>query len=186
MGFTCSCSGALKGDTSIRLKNDNASALVLFLSKQQNQNDKFSLSSSDAATIWAVEKLRSEAEKKDASKFKVGGPDGNQLNFSSRVFALLDFNRPKDLALKLNEKETRVSKAFEEALASLDQQELKKCLGCETAPALDAKLLNELKDSVAQLAIQGSTGHDSDAVSIDASKTVLNEGQVILRLKSSP
>ncbi len=99
-----------------RLFNGHTSAFLLLAAnradeKMRAKTDKLAITEVDVATVWAVEKIRAEAEKVDAGKYKIGSQLGNILNASTRVYHMLTFG---DGGVASQERASR--KSIEEAI----------------------------------------------------------------------
>jgi hypothetical protein len=160
----------------LRLDNDNASAVVMMLAKENP--GVTDLSESDAATIWAVEKIRASQDQK---KFALGTLEGNQLNFSTRVY--LQAQKSGDLQKNIAVKDEAITKSVSDAFNSLNV-DLKKCLSgaaCEVGSVLDAQKLKDIQSSLVKQ-IQRDLASESNAM-VDPVHSSVKDGIVTLSIQ---
>ena len=104
-----------------RLWNDDVSSFILATSVADPSSG---LKDSDAAIIWAVEKIRKNSHAKDAN-FNQGGLEGNQLNVSTRVARYLGdiqggaYAFPEGLDAKILAEENDLNQMIQNAYASV-------------------------------------------------------------------
>ena len=114
---------------STRIKNSEVSAYILATSIADPDSD---LNDIDAASVWAMEKIRAAAETRDRS-YAIGRENGNHLNVSSRVAIYLGNIRGRarlsieQIEQKLNEEEQAIMKVISGAYVQV-KEGLKKCL----------------------------------------------------------
>ncbi len=128
----CSKTGSA---TSHRLKNEGASAVALLMSQEPGS----AVTADDAATIWAVERLRAEKEKTDSS-YAMGSVRGNEMSVTAQVYAHLHSKDPNETVRNREALEQGIKTAISHLSA-----ESKKCLGsCPT----DAKRVDSFVNQI--------------------------------------
>ena len=176
----------------LRLSNQNASAIINELSKTQDPNDPTSLTVGDAATVWAMEKLRQD-EEKTAPEYKIGGEQGNLMNFSTLMYHYKN-------NMKSDSGDTASAEASILAATKSLRADQLKCLtenpDCATAstPLGDQqKIITAVQEKLAQLTLAGSVSStetkgdgttESVTLTLDPTQTHYNrDGTVSLGLK---
>jgi hypothetical protein len=112
-----------------RLMNSDSSAYILATSLGDPASG---LSDTDAATVWAMEKIRVAAERRDPA-FAIGQADGNLMNVSSlaaiplgSIKGIERYSADK-IKRKIESDEQKISKVIAAAYVAI-KESLKKCL----------------------------------------------------------
>ena len=112
-----------------RLMNPDVSAYIVATSLAEPESG---LTDTDAATVWAMEKIRQAAEKRDPA-FAIGKADGNLMNVSSLAAIPLGSIKgierysPEKIAKKIESDELKISNVIANAYVTV-KESLKKCL----------------------------------------------------------
>ncbi len=160
----------------LRLNNKNASAILYAMSQQANPDDPNAINLDDVASVWAMEKLRSDAEAADIaankkSEFSIGKAQGNMMNFSTLVYQYnekgLLKDKPKnkpdplDASKKVSESEFAVNSVMK-AAQGLSKEQLKCLTGnpdCDIANVLQSdqqKIIQAVQAKLNESVLKGS------------------------------
>lgn len=168
-----------------RLLNDHASAYILALSIGEGA-EASGLSEIDAATVWAVEKIRSQAAKANV-QYRLGQELGNLMNVSVRaarylgriaggvalspteILAEID-KRMRDLA----EVFAKATKSVEESLLQCLKERHKDCEDCVTK-SMDAFKADTSKLEDLQKSLLKSVTQEANTAKIKALKGKIGE-----------
>ncbi len=177
-----------------RLDNTDASAILYGMS--QNPNEK-QVTENDAASVWAMEKLRQSLESSGNNKYKLGNREGNLMNFSVRVYQ--NQNKLADGSTLKNYSDD-LTKAVETAGKQLSKEQLECLLGekyCSTSGVVPENVdqmikeihpkLNELVMKKKLEASETTDGKSNTyALTLDPTKTKINKkGQIEISISKT-
>ena len=172
-------------DHKVRLTNDNASALALYIASTSDKTDPMSLTTQDAAVIWAQQKVFQS--KKMAIGLK-NDTQGNLLNFSTQVYHLINFGTDKttdQLKARYEKNSSEIKNTILSAVKGLksDEQQCFKdvaSLPCNTnSVSLGSESLQGIQGKLAQLVSTGSLVSDDVKLDLDLDSGVTTKDGVI-------
>lgn len=175
--------------TKMRLNNDSASAVILYLSKNE-QNSSVPFTEQDAAAVWAQQKL--------AKQYAPGTANYGLLNFSTRVCQMFkdgSCSNPVSKSIldpaKVESDYQARSQKLEASIQQAGAQILKEhpdCFSKEGCEKEGFKLgsidIEAIKSKIAQLVGKGSLDGNGSKVEVDASLTKAQSGDLTIYLKS--
>jgi hypothetical protein len=172
-----------------RLTNDNASAIVLLLSKAPSDKSTPAISDfteTDAASIWAVEKIRL-AHASDSS-YKIGNLNGNLMNFSTRVEQLVSAKN-KVTSANIETANAEVSAMITAATTSVSDS-LKSCpMGCpsNTLAKVDGNVIQFIQKSLLQSMLKEKVGQNGMALNAAGSSVTPVDGKpAVITIQMDP
>ena len=178
----------------VRLNNESASAVILYLSTNENA-PKLAFTEQDAAAVWAQQKLIQD------QGFKVGSADYNLMSFNTRVCQMFKVGACSDGKGKLTFDTAKIEsdyndlkKKLEDSIQAAGADAVKKspkCFNsdkCDTAKplTLGSADIEAIKGKLSELVGKGSIGTSDSKIEVDASQTKAKNGDLTIYLKSSP
>ena len=169
---------------SVRLTNDNASAMVLYLANSNTKKDPMSLTTEDAAVIWAQQKVF------ESKKMVLGDSEGNLLNFSTQVYHLLNLGNAAgtsaaQLKTHYDKDSEELQKTILAAVNGLNTDE-KQCFKdvaggpCDHRPvSLGSESVLEIQSILAKLVSTGSVGTGDIQLNLDLENGVKAKDGII-------
>ncbi len=175
----------------VRLTNDSASALILYLSQNEKDKSKLAFTEQDAAAVWAQQNLI------DVHQFQPGDANYNLLNFSTQVcqkfienacgkqgkFRFNQDSIKKEYLTQNSAFEASIQKAAKDSMAA--HPECFNAGACASADKtkLGSMDIEELKGKISELVGKGSVGDAGSRLEIDSSKTTSVNGDLTVFLK---
>ncbi|NDF14594.1 hypothetical protein EB061_04645, partial [bacterium] len=167
-----------------RLDNESASAMLLYLSKY-NILGAPKIEASDAATIWALQKIRENNGTHSVNQKKA--VQQGKLNFTTRVCQklgspkclgqaetfVLNESKIKEMQNTREERENELTKAIEAAVRTIkdDQKYLDCFMKCNTDEKWPA-MIQDVKFKLAAFIAKGDAQVGSETLEIDPTKTI--------------
>ena len=178
----------------VRLNNESASAVILYLSTNENA-PKLAFTEQDAAAVWAQQKLIQD------QGFKVGSSDYNLMSFNTRVCQMFKDGACSDGKGKLTFDTAKIESDYNDLKKKLDDsiqtagadavKKYPKCFNTDKCDAakpltLGSADIEAIKGKLSELVGKGSIGTSDSKIEVDSSQTKAKNGDLTIYLKASP